>query len=584
MAKRSLTNVVLYLRMSSDQQDQSIPSQRAELTAYAKKHGYRIVGEYIDEAISGDDTHKRLGFLAMRDDAQSGKFDVVLCWDQDRFGRFDLLDAGYWITPFRQAGVRLETIAQGKIDWEDLVGQLIYSVNQLGKAQFLRDLSRNTVRGMLASAKEGRAGTGGPNPYGCRSKDGVVTVVHEEAKVVRLIFKLYLKPGGSARSIAAELNRRQIKAPRGKTWRDSSVRAILGRRKYTGTFVFGAQNAGKYYCWRDGEIVPRRKTDGTIKSDPIVIENTFEPIISQEVFDLAQRKIGANKLNKARKKARQYPLSGLVKCGDCNGAMVGRRPSNPLYACGRYHHSGRSLCFNNRLPEAPLLSCIVRKIQQRYLCQANLDRLRKALEKEQERSRPRPRDLSRLRKEIDRLSSKIDGAEDAILDAPANVRPGLYRKLEDLTEERRRLTGELETLSRHAATEQDSRAEIDRAIETLHNLSDALQKAEPEDTKELLASIVTKIELFYDHEETENGRKTSEFSHGVIYLRPDAGEGWATDPKSPIMRKKGPQCGTACGGYNNEAITLPADLIEHWKSNAKTPDSDISARSSVDRR
>ena len=159
------------------------------------------------------------------------------------------------------------------------------------------------------------------------------------------------------------------------------------------------------------------------------------------------------------------------------------------------------------------------------------------MEKEQEQSKPRPRDLSRLRKEIDRLNSKIDNAEDAVLDAPPSVRPGIYRKLEDLTEERRRLNGELEALSRHSASEQDSQTEIDRAIEALHDLGDALQKAEPDDTKELLASIVTRIELFYYHEGTDEGRKTSTFTHGVIYLRPDAGEGCATDPKSPIRRK-----------------------------------------------
>jgi DNA invertase Pin-like site-specific DNA recombinase len=134
MAPRILPEnaAVLYLRMSSDDQEQSIPSQRVELTKYAAKKGYTVVGEYLDEAISGDSTEKRSGFLAMRESAGSGQFAVILCWDQDRFGRFDPLDAGYWIYPFRRGGVRLETIAQGKIDWEDLTGQLIYSVNQLG--------------------------------------------------------------------------------------------------------------------------------------------------------------------------------------------------------------------------------------------------------------------------------------------------------------------------------------------------------------------------------------------------------------------------------------------------------------------
>ena len=260
--------------MSSAGQDQSIPAQRAELEAYAKKHGYEIVGEYLDEAISGDDTERRAGFLRMREDAQRGEFDVVLCWDQDRFGRFDQLDAGYWIYPFRQAGVRLETIAQGAIDWEDLTGQLIYSVNQMGKAQFIRDLARNTCRGILSSARDGRAGTGGPSPYGYRSRDGVVSIVTDEAEVVQWIFHEYLKPGASLMGIAAKLNRRRVSPPRGKVWRSSSVRAILRRQKYCGTFVYGERNdlANSNSAKRDellGDLLAWLKsTDALIPAQP----------------------------------------------------------------------------------------------------------------------------------------------------------------------------------------------------------------------------------------------------------------------------------------------------------------------------
>ena len=44
-ANSRTVRAVLYLRMSSEQQEQSIPSQRAELTSYAKKQGYDVVGE-----------------------------------------------------------------------------------------------------------------------------------------------------------------------------------------------------------------------------------------------------------------------------------------------------------------------------------------------------------------------------------------------------------------------------------------------------------------------------------------------------------------------------------------------------------
>jgi site-specific DNA recombinase len=149
------SRAVAYYRMSTGRQEASIPDQRAAVEKLAAKEGYVIVREYLDEAISGDDTEKRTDFKRMREDAGKGEFSTILCWDQDRFGRFDSLDAGFWIKPIRDAGVTLHTVSQGAIDWEDFGGRLIYSVQQEGKNAFLKDLSRNVVRSMLAKAKRG---------------------------------------------------------------------------------------------------------------------------------------------------------------------------------------------------------------------------------------------------------------------------------------------------------------------------------------------------------------------------------------------------------------------------------------------
>src|SRR5262245_11726128 len=129
MANRNssgLIPAVAYLRRSTDKQEASIPDQRAAVTRYAAEHGYRIIAEYIDDGISGDATDKRLDFQRMRIDTSSGKFQAVLCWDQDRFGRFDSLEAGYWIHPYRKAKVRLVTVNDGPIDWEDFTGRIMF--------------------------------------------------------------------------------------------------------------------------------------------------------------------------------------------------------------------------------------------------------------------------------------------------------------------------------------------------------------------------------------------------------------------------------------------------------------------------
>ena len=154
-----------YLRRSTRKQEKSIADQKRAIERWVDEHGYRIVRWYIDDGISGDSTEQRADFLRMRADAKRGEFEAVVCWGQDRFGRFDSLDAGYWIKPFRDAGVTLVTLDDGPINWNDFAGRLMYNIKQEGKHQFLRDLSRNTARGQITNAMNGYL-CGQAAPYG----------------------------------------------------------------------------------------------------------------------------------------------------------------------------------------------------------------------------------------------------------------------------------------------------------------------------------------------------------------------------------------------------------------------------------
>ncbi len=100
MISKALMPAVIYVRMSSGKQEASPEQQREEIRKLAKRMGFEMIREYLDEAISGAETHKRPDFVRMIDDAQKiGDFEAILCWDQDRFGRFDSLEAGEWIAP-----------------------------------------------------------------------------------------------------------------------------------------------------------------------------------------------------------------------------------------------------------------------------------------------------------------------------------------------------------------------------------------------------------------------------------------------------------------------------------------------------
>jgi DNA invertase Pin-like site-specific DNA recombinase len=194
--------------MSDDKQETSIGDQRTAVEELARKTGYKIVRVYKDEGISGDDTEHRAGFLQMIADAtKRGDFQAILCWDIDRFGRFDQIEAGFYIKPLRDAGVYLHTIGQGKIDWTDFAGRIVYAVQQEGKNAYLKDLSRNVTRGMLAKAKRGEW-LGGKPPYGYALDELKRLVVgpSEEVATVRWLFREYTVRDVGLLRLAGELN------------------------------------------------------------------------------------------------------------------------------------------------------------------------------------------------------------------------------------------------------------------------------------------------------------------------------------------------------------------------------------------
>ncbi len=520
---------VLNLRMSDERQQRSIPEQRLELLKYAKKHGYRVLREYADSAISGDDTARRVGFLRMREDAQKGGFQVVLCWDQDRFGRFDPIEGGYWILPFRNAGVRLETIAQGRIDWNDFAGRLLYLVQQEAKHAYLRDLSRNVLRGQLAKAREGK-GADGSAPYGYRLEEDKRVVVPEGAAVVRRIFAEYLD-AGTIRGVAACLNAEGLRSPRGKQWRASTIRSLLVNKKYAGAFVWGKYAAGYYHGTKKGEIVPQQKTDKKHPTSPIEHPDRFEAIIDSKVFRAVQRRLERQRRDTSplRQPGDRFLLSGLLKCGHCGYAMIGyhwnRKKTGErrkMYTCSSHHFQGKKACTRNTISEAALVECVVRIIQENYLSEASLNRLRKALRREC-RARTvagESLDVESIERRMEELGRQIDNGADRIFSAPASLTNTLYAKLEQLRAERDRLRAQLEAAERQkAGTDRQGFQEVEDAISTLADLRGAFEKADPVATRELLTSLVSRIDLFFDRHRHGKYTRTT-FREGLVRVRP----------------------------------------------------------------
>jgi DNA invertase Pin-like site-specific DNA recombinase len=112
----------LYVRVSTDKQ--TVENQIAALTKVAQARGWEIVATFSDAGISGAKTRKdRPGLDAMLNEAQRGKFDVLMAWAIDRIGR-SLVDLLQTIEHLKACGVDLY-LDQQAIDTTTPAGKLM---------------------------------------------------------------------------------------------------------------------------------------------------------------------------------------------------------------------------------------------------------------------------------------------------------------------------------------------------------------------------------------------------------------------------------------------------------------------------
>ena len=83
-----MKTAIIYARYSSERQsEQSIDGQLRVCNDFAQRNGLKIVGTYIDRAMTGTNDH-RAEFQRMLSDSDTTKeWDIVLVYALDRFGR-----------------------------------------------------------------------------------------------------------------------------------------------------------------------------------------------------------------------------------------------------------------------------------------------------------------------------------------------------------------------------------------------------------------------------------------------------------------------------------------------------------------
>src|SRR6478735_786915 len=105
---RPIRRVALYARVSTLHGLQDPEMQLSELREYATRRGLDVHEEYVDQGVSGS-KESRPALNRLMSDAQRCRFDAVLVWKIDRFGRSlkHLVNALAELSAFRIAFISL---------------------------------------------------------------------------------------------------------------------------------------------------------------------------------------------------------------------------------------------------------------------------------------------------------------------------------------------------------------------------------------------------------------------------------------------------------------------------------------------
>lgn len=562
MAAISHANAVGYVRMSSDKQDKSPEQQREHILKLADRLKYRIIRWYEDLGVSGDDIRKRSAFRRMVADAtKRNDFEVILCWSQDRFGRFDSIEAGEWVAPLRRAGVRLATATEGEISWTDGPGRLVYTIQQEGKHTVLLDMARTSARGRVQAVMQ--AGfVGGRVPYGYeriiqddrgkvrarlsrmdkfrkpRDWKCLLVVSREvaEVKAVRWMFRAYCR-GMSLDSMSYRLNGDRVPTARGGLWSSRTVRNILENPVYVGDQVWNRRHVGKYFAIMGGEVatdnawaLERGGRQTLWSNNPatewLVVPNAHPAIVSRKLFDRAQARL-QTRLGRAYQRP-GLPLTGLVKCGHC-GKRMSYHPYKAAYggerqvyyriSCKSRGKYGPSVCTSRMVKEPWLLGVIVKLIQECVLDSTVEARLRQRLSEELINQRQDPAEVKRQQVQIEMLDQQIERGLDNLLKAPPKLvaaackRIALWQAHRD--EIKRRIDAHKQSSSKAIS---DAIAEVMAEIRSLRVGIATDERALLHHT---LQRLVGGLTLWFEPNPNspKNSPKQSQFARGVLVTR-----------------------------------------------------------------
>ena len=251
-----MKKAAIYIRESTNFQDPE--SQYGECLKYCKENNFEVVKKYQD--IASGKSNSRKGFLQMQQDMEDGLFEVVVLWELSRSTR-DFYTYKVMIQKMLDLNVELYSLQEGKLTENDIDTEFSNDLKALMNSRERKIVGRRMKFRKKYTKSEGYW-TGGVPPLGYTVKNKILTVVPEEAAIVKEIFHLFIS-GVSRGEIARKFNIPDVR----------KVRRMLINPIYIGKLKMN-----------ETEIINDKRT---YHKNYEIVQGKHEAIIDEETFNLA---------------------------------------------------------------------------------------------------------------------------------------------------------------------------------------------------------------------------------------------------------------------------------------------------------
>ena len=470
----------LYCRLSQEDmqagESESIQNQKLILQRYADEHFFLNTRFFVDDGFSGV-SFEREGLQAMLREVEAGNVATVITKDLSRLGRNYLKTGELIEIVFPEYEVRYIAINDG-VDTAREDNEFTPLRNWFNEF-YARDTSKKIRAVKQAKAQRGER-VNGEVPYGYiadpNDRNHLIPDP-ETAHVVRQIFAMYVR-GDRMCEIQNWLRDNEIltvgelryrrtgrtQHPRPQqnawyNWPDKTLYDILTRQEYLGHTITAKTYKVSYKS---------KKTRKNAEDKRYFFPNTHEPLIDEETFALAQKRIATR--HRPTKSDEIDLFSGLLFCGDCGYKMylqkgAGTPERKHAYTCGNYRNRARNdfLCTTHYIRKSVLKELVLADLQRvmSYVKGHEQEFIRTATECSEQAMK---KALGHQRKELDKAEARLGEInllfrklyEDNALGRLSNeqfvfLTSGYEEEKRELTKRAAELKKEIDTAAEHSA-------------------------------------------------------------------------------------------------------------------------------------